>query len=56
VSIHLNSIASASASHQVVFFYRSVGGLRVSLYNAVMQHEAEHLIEFMKIFQEKYSK
>ena len=36
--------------------HRSVGGLRVSLYNAVMQHEAEHLIQFMKNFQEKYSK
>ncbi|CAB3983578.1 phosphoserine aminotransferase-like [Paramuricea clavata] len=36
--------------------HRSVGGLRVSLYNAVMLHEVEHLIEFMKHFQEKYSK
>ena len=35
---------------------RSVGGLRVSLYNAVMSHEVNHLIEFMKSFQEKYHK
>ena len=37
-------------------FHRSVGGLRVSLYNAVMLHEVEHFIEFMKHFQEKHSK
>ncbi|XP_028399449.1 phosphoserine aminotransferase-like [Dendronephthya gigantea] len=36
--------------------HRSVGGLRVSLYNALMLHEVEHLIQFMKNFQEKYSK
>lgn len=31
--------------------HRSVGGLRVSLYNAIHQEEVEQLVEFMKEFQ-----
>lgn len=34
--------------------HRSVGGLRVSLYNAVTREEVDHLIAFMKDFQEKH--
>lgn len=34
--------------------HRSVGGLRVSMYNAVTKEEVDHLIAFMMNFQEKH--
>lgn len=34
--------------------HRSVGGLRVSLYNAITREEVDKLIEFMKDFQDKH--
>jgi len=36
--------------------HRLLGGIRVSLYNAVTIAETELLVKFMKEFQEKYSK
>jgi phosphoserine aminotransferase len=35
--------------------HRSVGGLRASLYNAISLDDVEHLIQFMKEFQERVS-
>jgi len=36
--------------------HRSVGGLRVSLYNSIKDKDVEDLIDFMTMFQEKYPK
>jgi phosphoserine aminotransferase len=35
--------------------HRSIGGLRASLYNAVSLDDVEHLIQFMKEFQQRVS-
>lgn len=37
-------------------YYRDVGGIRASTYNAVTVEEVETLVKYMKEFYEKHSK
>jgi len=42
---------SALNSGSLFLFFRSVGGIRASLYNAVTLEEVKLLVEYMKAFQ-----
>ena len=53
----VKSCLSVYGTFKHIFFlyvYRSVGGLRVSLYNAVTVEETLKLEAFMKDFQQRY--
>lgn len=49
-------IARLSYKAPLPFYFRSVGGIRVSMYNAVKLDDVKALADFMRTFRQKYQK
>lgn len=49
-------IARLSLQVPLPFDFRSVGGIRVSMYNAVKLDDVKALADFMRTFRQKYQK
>lgn len=52
--ITIQCIALCFKLNPEIFYYRSVGGIRASLYNAITIEEAEKLAEYMQWFYKEH--